>query len=64
MGRESGKGKGMEEEGKMKGRQGKMKGRQGEKGKREGKWEVKEKIIGREGEGKREDRCDKKWFLV
>ena len=54
----------MEEEGKMKGRQGKMKGRQGEKGKREGKWEVKEKIIGREGEGKREDRCDKKWFLV
>ena len=55
MGRESGKGKGMEEEGKMKGRQGKMKGRQGEKGKREGKWEVKEKRIGREGEGKREE---------
>ena len=30
----------------------KRKVRQGEKGKREGKWEVKEKRIGREGEGK------------
>ena len=41
--------------------EGKRKGRQGEKGKREGKWEVKEKRIGREGEGKREECRDKGW---
>ena len=41
--------------------EGERKGRQGEKGKREGKWEVKEKRIGREGEGKREGCRDKGW---
>ena len=39
--------------------EGKRKRRQGEKGKRKGKWEVKEKRIGREGEGKREECRDK-----
>ena len=41
--------------------EGERKGRQGEKRKREGKWEVKEKRIGREGEGKREECRDKGW---